>query len=80
MVSDQNPKPFHVPPTSGQIKTGFWLGVVVSGAFWCMFVFIVLDRGWNQSLLALVLPILVTGGTVFSYFKHRKVLRAERSA
>lgn len=80
MMSKENPIPFDVPPTSVQIKTALWLGVIVSLGFWCIFVYIALDRGLTQSLIALPLPILATGSTVSVYFKYKRLFNDKESA
>lgn len=77
MSSGQDSKPFQIPPTSGQIKTALWLGVIASAAFWCIFVYIVQDRTLTNPWLALPLPIFATAGTIFTYFKHRSTRQRE---
>ncbi|KQQ96367.1 hypothetical protein ASF72_01520 [Arthrobacter sp. Leaf141] len=79
MMARQNPRPFEVSPTSWQIKIAFWFGLVASIAFWFLFVVIVFDRGFADSLLALPVPILATWGTLSAYFKYKRLLDARKS-
>ena len=60
MTPKQEPQPRYSPPTPGQTKAAFWLSVIAAIGIWCIFVFVLVNRGLGPSLLALPLPILAT--------------------